>query len=277
LATLYIFGDESGTMPVKDNDKPFVAATVAVLDNTPALINGSDDDKKLVEIFKELNVIPFVAIVKPFPGYGKAVKVKHDKMQVMARATRLVTGANAQYLDQKTRTYGLDLRNTVWCHAMLQAIARTVLHTVFTSPIDVVQIVLDQKTMRPPMRLFFKEMVVQQMGVGTRQFLRNLLPMNPSVISQWESHVRFSAKTTSINWSDESKELEEEFGLKLVDRFARKMYQAQATHEAGIETILRDAGFDDFVVDISEVVTRLDQRVVDNFKRNTGLPEPREL
>jgi hypothetical protein len=101
--------------------------------------------------------------------------------------------------------------------------------------------------------------------------------MNPSVISQWESHVRFSAKTTSINWSDESKELEEEFGLKLVDRFARKMYQAQATHEAGIETILRDAGFDDFVVDISEVVTRLDQRVVDNFKRNTGLPEPREL
>ena len=264
-------------MPVKDNDKPFVAATVAVLDNTPALIKGSEDDKKLVAIFTELNIVPFVAIVKPFPGYGKAVKIKYDKMQVMARATRLVTGANAQYLDQKTRTYGFDLRNIVWCHAMLQAIAQTVLHTIFTTPIDTIQIVLHRKTMRPPMRLFFKEMVVQQMGVGTRQFLKNLLPINRNLISQWESHIQFSDKTTSINWSDESKELEEEFGLKLVDRLARKMYQAQTMHQAGIETMLRDAGFDDFMVDISEVVTRLDERVLDNFKSNTGLPEPREL
>ena len=63
MATLYIFGDESGTMPVSDTDKPFVAATVAVLDNPPALIRGSDDDEKMVEIFTSLNIVPFAAIV----------------------------------------------------------------------------------------------------------------------------------------------------------------------------------------------------------------------
>jgi len=264
-------------MPVNDNEKPFVAVTVAVLNNTPALIKGSDNDQKMVEIFKKLNVVPFAAIVKPFPGYGNALKVKHDKMQVMARATRLVTGTSAEYLDQKTLTDGFDLRNTVWGHAMLQAIANAVLSTVFTSTIDAVKVILDRKTMRPPMRIFFKEMVAKRLGVGTLQFLRSFLPMNPSIVSQWERRAQFSAETTSFNWSDDSEEFGKQFGLRLADRFARKIYQSQIARQPGIETMLRDAGFDEFMVDISKLVTRLSHRAVDNFKRNTGLPEPREL
>jgi len=277
LATIHIFGDESGTMPIRDNDNPFVAATVAVLDRTLTLVPGSDNDNKLVEIFKELNVIPFAAVVKPYPGYSKAVRAKHDKMQVMARATRLVTGAKAQYLDQKTLTDGFGIRNTVWCHAMLQAIAHTVLHTVFTSTINAVRIILDEKTMRPAMRLLFKEMILQRIGAGMSQFLTTLLPLKPSVVGLWKRRVQFSAETTSFNWSDDSEEFREEFGLRLADRFSRKIYQARAMNQAGIEDAFRDAGFDDFVVDISEVVTCLDQRVIENFKRKTGLPEPREF
>ena len=277
MATIHIFGDESGTMPIRDNDNPFVAATVAVLDRTLTLVPGSDNDNKLVEIFKELNVIPFAAVVKPYPGYSKAVRAKHDKMQVMARATRLVTGAKAQYLDQKTLTDGFGIRNTVWCHAMLQAIAHTVLHTVFTSTINAVRIILDEKTMRPAMRLLFKEMILQRIGAGMSQFLTTLLPLKPSVVGLWKRRVQFSAETTSFNWSDDSEEFREEFGLRLADRFSRKIYQARAMNQAGIEDAFRDAGFDDFVVDISEVVTCLDQRVIENFKRKTGLPEPREF
>jgi hypothetical protein len=277
LANLYIFGDESGTMPVNDSDKPFVAATIATVDNPPALIGGSDNDEKMVEIFKNLNLVPFAAIVKPFPGYAKILKAKYNKIQVMARATRLVTGASVQYLDEKTLTDGFDLRNTVWGYAMLQAIANAVLNTLFTSTIDAVQVILDSKTMTPSMRFFFKEMIINRIGVGTRQFLRSFLPMNPSVVSEWGDHVRFSAETTSFSWSDNSEEFEQQFGLRLADRFARKIYQAQITRQPGIEAMLKNAGFEDFIVDISELVTRLDQRVVDNFRRNTGLPEPREL
>jgi len=128
--------------------------------------------------------------------------------------------------------------------------------------------------MTPSMRSLFKEMVINKMGVGTRNYLASLLPLNPNVISQWESRARFTAETTSFNWSDDLEEPEGLFGLKLADRFARKIYQAQIACQPGIEAMLTDAGFKNFVVDISKVVTRLDQRVVDNFKRNTGLPEP---
>jgi hypothetical protein len=92
LAILHIFGDESGTMPVNDDDKPLVAATVTFLDKTPAAVRGSDEDETLISIFKDLNVIPFAATVKPFPGYGKVLKGKHDKIQVMARV--LFSGLN---------------------------------------------------------------------------------------------------------------------------------------------------------------------------------------
>ena len=277
MATLYIFGDESGTMPADDADKPFVAATVAVLDKSPVLVRGSDDDEKMIEIFASLNIIPFAAIVKPYQGYGKVLKAKYDKIHAMARATRLVTGARAPYLDEKTLREGFDLRNTVWGHAMLQAIVNAVLSTLFTNSVDAVQVILDRKTMTPSMRLFFKEMIVNRIGEGTKQFLRNFIPMNPTIVSEWEDRVRFSSKTTVFSWSDESEELEKQFGLRLADRFARKVYQAQITRQPGIEATLKAAGFEGFVRDISELVTRLDERLFDNFRKTTGLPEPREL
>jgi hypothetical protein len=89
--------------------------------------------------------------------------------------------------------------------------------------------------------------------------------------------VRFSSKTTVFSWSDESEELEKQFGLRLADRFSRKAYRDQITLQPGIEAKLRAAGFEDCVRDISELVTRLHERLVDKFRKTTGLPEPREL
>jgi hypothetical protein len=274
LATLYIFGDESGTMPINDADKPFVAATVAVLDNPPTLIPGSDDDEKMVEIFASLRIIPFAAIVKPYAGYGRVLKAKYDKIQVMARATRLVTGTRPPYLDDKTLKEGFDLRNTVWGHAMVQSVANAVLNTLFTNSIDAVEVILDRKTMTPPTRQFFKEIIIHRIGEGTKQFLRSIVALNPTVISEWESRVRFSSETTAFRWSDESEELEKQFGLRLADRFARKVYQARINPNPGIEEMLEAAGFEDFIRDITELVTRIDDRLVENFKKMTGLPEP---
>ena len=264
-------------MPVDDADKPFVAATVAVLDNPPVLVPGSDDDEKMVEIFASLNIIPFAAIVKPYAGYGKILKAKYEKINVMARATRLTTGASASYLDEKTLREGFDLRNTVWGHAMVQAIANAVLNALFTNSVDAVQVILDRKTLTPSMRQFFKETIVNRIGEGTKQFLRSFLSVNPTVVSEWEDRVRFSSKTTVFSWSDESEEFEKQFGLRLADRFARKVYQAQITRQPGIEATLEAAGFEGFVRDISELVTRLDERLINNFKKKTGLPEPKEL
>lgn len=274
MATLYIFGDESGTMPVDDADKPFVAATVAVLDNPPVIVPGSDDDEKMVEIFTSLSIIPFAAIVTPYPGYGRALKAKYDKIQTMARATRLVTRARASYLDEKMLKEGFDLRNTIWGHAMVQSVARAVLNTVFTISVNAVEVILDRKTMTQSIRQFFKEFIVNGLGEGTRQSLRSILPLNQTVISEWEGRVRFSSKTTGFRWSDESEELEKQFGLRLADRFARKVYQGRIARKPGIEERLKAAGFESFVEDITESVTRIDPRLVEKFREITGLPEP---
>jgi hypothetical protein len=107
--------------------------------------------------------------------------------------------------------------------------------------------------------------------------LRSFLPMNPTIVSEWEYRVRFSSETTVFSWSDESEKLEKQFGLRLADRFARKIYQAQITLQPGIETLLKAAGFEDFVRDISKLVTHLHERLVEKFMKTTGLPEPREL
>lgn len=277
MTTLYIFGDESGTMPVNDNDKPFVAATVAFLNNTPASIKGSNDNNIMIDIFKDLNVMPFVSVVKPFHGYGEAVKYKYKKIKVMARATRLATGVNARYLGEKTLEDGFDLRNMVWSHAMLQAIAHSVLNKVFTNKIDSVKIILDQKTMMPSMRVLFKDMIINQMGVGTQQFIRRFYPLNRKLVSRWEGNINFSAESTSLWWSDDSPALGKQFGLKLADRLARKIYKDYIDNADTFINMLKKSGFKNFIVDITNVISELDPRIIDNYKKNTGLPEPRGL
>lgn len=273
MAILHIFGDESGTMPLNDTDGPFVAATVSFLGEPPNVMRDSNKDETLVSIFKNLNAVPFAAIVKPFLGYKKALKNKYDKMQVMARATALVMGSSSQSLDQA----GLTPRNIVWTHAMTQAIVNAVGSIMFDSDINSVRILLDEKTLSHSMRLLFSQTLLQ-MGTNFREFLTYYRQLNPAKMFQYKNNIQFSAANTSINWSDDSGQFRSEFGLKLAHRLASKTYhQLKDSGKKGIETKLRDAGFEDFIKDITDIVTNLDQRLIDNFRQNTGLPEPREL
>jgi len=257
LAILFLFGDESGTMPLHDDDKPFVAASVTVLDKKPVKV-----EKRLFEVLQELSAVPFAAIVQPFPGFGNMIKTKFDKMDVMARAVRIVTGA--------PEPKKLNDRDIVWAHAMGQAIIHAVRVSTLTTPIEELQILLDQKSMKPHERSLFKEAIKGYMLSTIRMILEGVSP-------EWESRLRFTAGTTSIHWSDESAEFEGEFGLKLADRLSRKIYRLQTDNSTGVRSVLANAGFEDSVIDVTQVLTRLDQRVVDNFRRITGLPEPREL
>ena len=265
MAILYIFGDESGTMPLNDDDNPFVAAAVAVLDRKSWPVNVK---KNIFEVLKGLNALPSAAIVKPFPGYSKLVKTKYDKLQVMAQATRLVTGASSPG--------DFSVRNTIWSHAMIQAVGQTVLRTIFTGSIEGIQILLDEKTMRSPERSLFTGTVINHMEVGIKEILARIKPLNQDVIVEWENRVLFSAENISINWSDESEEFRSEFGLNLAHRLSQRLYGSVTGRATDVGPILRAAGFDDPMIDITGIISRLDQRIIDNFRRNTGLPEPRE-
>ncbi len=195
-------------------------------------------------------------------------------MQVMARATRLLLGTNANYLDPE----GINLRNIVWSHTMLQAIVHVVNESIFSSTINSIQILLDEKTMTKATRSLFTE-VLLRIGPGSKEYMGGLKYLDPETVSEYIGRIRFSCESTIIHWSDESKDYQSEFGLKLADRFARKMYrQLKDGDQTGIMSKLLNAGFNDCVIDITEILTRpLNRRMIENWKRNTGLPEPQIL
>lgn len=142
MTTYYIFADESGTMPINDSDKPFVAATIAFQRRPPRAINGSNNDDRLIAILKDLDAKPFATIVRPFRGYGEILKERFSKMTTMARAKCLLDSKKIQYLDKN----GINLRNEVWQQAMLQSVAHTSLELCFGyESIESIKFIFDEK------------------------------------------------------------------------------------------------------------------------------------
>jgi hypothetical protein len=161
---------------------------------------------------------------------------------------------------------------------MLQAIVHVVNETIFSSTINSIQILLDEKTMTKATRSLFTE-VLLRIGPGSKEYMEGLKYLDPEKVSEYIGRIKFSRESTTIHWSDESKDYQSEFGLKLADRFARKMYrQLKDGDQTGIMSKLLNAGFNDCVIDITEIVTRpVNRRMIENWKRNTGLPEPQIL
>ena len=197
-------------------------------------------------------------------------------MLLMARASRLLSGSTVPNVDKG----GLNLRNQVWDHAMLQGILHAVRCSLYGRSIDSIQIILDEKTMAKPRRELFSE-AIHRLGPRIQEYLERLRDSRPGTenqkfLSELRSRIRFSSLSTTVHWSDDTDGVRSEFPLKLVDRLARKMFRLlMDASQAGIEQALREAGFEDFLHDITHVITRpLSQRAIDAWKRDTGLPEP---
>jgi hypothetical protein len=249
LATLYIFGDESGTMPTDDHQEPFVVATVAFLERVPSLVAGTNLDQKLVEVLIESHGIPFVAIVKPFAGYGLRLTSRFDDLKANAQKISLAAG-----MSTPTLNCNMSLRNHVWSHAIQQAIVHTVSIAMLTSDIEALRILLHAKTMTDKMRSFFVRNVLE-VGPKLRAFLH--IRSYPEDMRRYENNMRLTRESVSLSWSDESSEYENEFGLRLADRLSRKIYQDFSKPiETCFGSLLAKAGFEDFMIDISDIITR---------------------
>jgi hypothetical protein len=272
MATFYIFADESGTMPINDTDKPFVAATIAFQGQPPKAISGSDSDDKIIAIFKKLDAKPFATIVKPFPRYAQMLSSKYSKMKTMAMAKCLLDGRTIQYMDKDD----INLHNEIWHHAMLQSIMHTVLGSVFDSkPIDKIKFIFDEKTMRSERRDFFHH-IITHIGTPLRQYLDTFKhKYSNEIISSVQEKIQFTHTSISIYWSDQSIATHYKFGLKLADRFARKVYQDLNNQKPEFYALLQKEGFEKIVEDITNAIVRpLSKNLINRWQKETGLPEP---
>ena len=271
MATLKIYGDEAGTMPQSDNGDIFVTGTVAILGDSPIINEPDGHIPWLVERLKDFKAFPYISYIKPTIGYGNKIKIKNEKTNTMARMTRLMTGANRHYLTQE----GVPLRNYVWLYCMKQVIGQALVGAIFNDVVEKIEIVLDQKTMQIPTRNLFKNQIqitADQLADVLEQ-AKQIFPHQK--ISLLESRLKVVPNTISLLWSDEDNTSSSKGGLSLAHYLASHFRRGLINSDIPtIKTLLIKAGFNNIDVNLTELITTIDQRVIDNWENNTGLKAP---
>jgi hypothetical protein len=270
MTTLSIFGDESGTLPLHEEDGAFVCATVATQGRPRRLEERSKNYRWLIEKLQQYSAHPFVAYIRPLPGYGLAVKSKLEKMDTMARSKKLLTGKHT-YLPLG----GIRFRNFVWMHCMLQAITQSFLSGLFRGSIDALEIVLDQKTLAPENRQLLIDLLRRSPALAQETLIRRLM-LDADAVEGYLSNIKVDPSRISVSWSDDPGASGAQAGLQLAHYLAwhyrRDLEGLNKTH---LEDELVNAGFRRFARDITEfVITPINRRSIENWKLATGLPEP---
>ena len=272
MTLLRIFGDEAGTMPQDDDGDVFTAATVATLNEVPQIEQTNGHVPWLIEQLRTWNVVPCVGFLKPRPGYGQAIQQKMQKIDTMARVTRLMTGMNRKYLSRD----GLPTRNYIWLHIMAQSIARAVTAVIFRTEITAIEITLDQKTMTVPTRTLF-EKISSKIPIQLAEALNEASKTDPEKVSLYKSRVSFSSDAISLRWSDQACASGSEGGLCLAHYLASHYRTGLLrSSEPRIKTLLRENGFTRVEIDLTDLfLAPLDRKTVREWEINTGLKEPK--
>lgn len=250
MSRVTIFGDESGTMPEDDGDRPFCVAALATVAQPPLVQARSGHRGDVLRACASVGCVPQVVYVRATPGYGRKLRAKTSKMSTMARASRLMTGSHEYFPDQ-----GYSSRNMVWIRSVALCVARAVMRVLNPDTIEEVEVVLDRKTMTGRERALFTDRLSSQ----SRDIFRD------------------SQKTyeVQIRWSDDPDASPFQSGLFLAHHVSRL---ARRALEAGTEEVLaQDLGLGQLEVFYDathDVIAPLPRWSIEKWKKRTGLPEP---
>ena len=271
MAAIFIYGDESGTMPIKQSDGPFVACCVATLNEIPAFDASDGKISWIFESLKEYDAIPHFSYVVPGIEFDDRFKSRMSKMNTMARMTRLMNGMNKQYLTED----GFCPRNYVWIRSMSTSIGQVLVEKILRHRIDAINILLDQKSFAIPNRHLFTKQIadIEKPLIRTLQRVR---AVNPAAIQRVSRNVKFAGNIT-IEWSDSPSVSASTGGLFLADKLAGKFLRGLKSGQLASSPLVRklgEYGFKDYSKDITKEFLELNKDAVEDWKRNTGLPEP---
>ncbi len=271
MAILRIYGDEAGTMPQSDNGDIFVTGTVSILGDSPIINEPNGHIPWLIDRLKAFKAFPYISYIKPTNGYGNKIKMKIKKMNTMARMTRLMTGANSHYLTQE----GVRLRNYVWLYCMKQLIGQALVGAILRDVVEKIEIVLDQKTLATPTRNLFKNQIqiTADQLAGVLEQAKQIFPHQK--ISLLQSRLKVVPNSISLLGSDEDTTSSSKGGLDLAHYLASHFRQGLINSDIPtIKTLLIQAGFNNIDMNLTEQMTTIDQRAIDNWENNTGLKAP---
>ena len=253
-------------MQVDDAGGVFCVAVLTTQTSVIRLEERSGHLKDIALKLKELKCLPQVVFVKPRDGYGDLLRSKMSKMNTMARASRLITGSH-EYLPRSAH----NSRNLIWIRCMAICVVRAVVKRAELGPISSVRVILDEKTLPQPSRRMFEDRVY---------CLRDdILGSNVGAASEGRSdsavvrNIQFARDQVSITWSSP----DTDDGLYLADRLSglaktaiEKSTQLDCAQALGMEQ------GDLFYDSTPDVIRAVPKRLIERWKRRTGLPEPLE-
>ena len=270
MNTLYVYADECGGIPLDDADEPFVGAAVSATQPVTGTTSLRFDVGLLLRHMARSGASPFLAHVKPFPGYGQQVTSKLSKMDTMARARRLTTGVHAY-----SPPGGIALRHVLWIHCVSQAVGMAFTRRAFQVPISRLVVTFDRLTLVPESRC----LVIDECRKIPERLLAIANENHSSAPRQLDGligNLQVGPADVVIQWSDDPSASGTEDGLHLADRLAwhyQKHLQKPTT--PSFLDLLAQAGHTGITHDVTPlVIAPLERGSIETWKRDTGLPEP---
>jgi len=267
MSTLRIYSDEAGKMSFSDDEGPFVVSAVGVMGEHPTL--GSVEGKAAWVCSKLAKLKAFVhcSLVIPQIGYGKAIKQKLEKMDIMACATRDLVGSNAEFLTDE----GLQRRYIIYTHCMQDVIQGPLINAVIREPVDRVEIYFDQMTMATGTRRLLIDQI-KSMKERLLDLIEEMENLNPTYAAQKRANVQFDG--IHIAWSNEDGTESAADGLKLAHYLASMKYQDLLKGKSTFDAEMKLAGYKNYERNITQQLIRpISQDSIAEWKQNTGLAE----
>lgn len=267
---LLIFGDESGTMPVKDSDDIFVTSSISVFNSYPSFDNKNFHREWVINFIKEKHMFPAISYVLPRKGYSKNLKDKYDKINIMARMTRLMTGANKQYLTKDC----IPLRNHIWLFCTLQSINNTIINSLIKNKIFEINVFLDQKSLAYASKNLFIRMLQRKLKLYKKSLLK-FKDQHPEFIKILIDRFIDASNSIYLFWSNEENTKNAKGGL-LLAHYLASYYKKDFNKHKTIQNLLKQYGFKNADNDVTDLLLiPPNQQALDTWQRNTGLKPPK--
>ena len=271
MSEIYLFGDESGTMPVSKKDVPFVAAFISYSNKEINTLEINFHHSELLNNLKNHSITPIINFVYPDEEFEIKFKKRMEKYEVMARYSKLVTNNTHLLLNED----GIPIRNYIWMQGMGMAVGQSLLKIISIKEVEKINIFFDQKSMVNSTRLFFKNNI-SDIPNKIYGVLNKNLGRYPNYVKKSLSNFKFSSNDISINWIDSGNVLEYKTGFLLAHHLAK--YSCNTLRKYGLDRlyeIYMGSGFSNSVHDFTtQLLAPLPKDAIDRWKRSTGLLEP---
>ena len=277
--TVRVYGDEAGTMPVRDEDDVFIAATFAIVGDVGSTVPDKRSNAPwTAKHLSSLKAQATCALVKPSVGYGVALAKKVDGLNQMAQETKIRTGRNSQYVPQG----GFSARNMIWGYAMEIALGTSIPMLVLHAGCvpDRVDVYLDEKTMPAELRHLFRKRG-KDFGITVSKAIRQVASTQEGqrreLLEAFAGATAVNPEFVTVQWSDEPGFAGNQKGLALADSLASNLYKElrNSNPVPGFSQLLKEAGCRAHINDsTARVLSPPPREIIEKWEQATGCTSP---